>query len=92
MDMLVALALISSICAGTIGGVFFAFSTFVMRALAAVPPAQRIAAMQRINVTASALARVLGEAWPGDAPREMVIAQAFRARRVDESYRARLRV
>ncbi|MEJ2388855.1 MAG: hypothetical protein P8Y27_16585 [Chromatiaceae bacterium] len=39
-----------------------------------------------------ALARVLGEAWPGDAPREMLIAQAFRARRVDESYRARLRV
>jgi len=32
-----------------------------------------------------ALARVLGEAWPGDAPREMLIAQAFRAKHADES-------
>jgi uncharacterized membrane protein len=51
MDMLVAIALVSSVCASTVGGVFFAFSTFVMRALAALPPAQGIAAMQRINVT-----------------------------------------
>ena len=36
--------------AATVGGVFFAFSTFVMRALAQLPPAQGIAAMQRINV------------------------------------------
>ena len=34
----------------TIGGVFFAFSTFVMRALAQLPTAQGVAAMQRINV------------------------------------------
>jgi uncharacterized membrane protein len=31
--------------------VFFAFSVFVMRALAIVPPAQGILAMQRINIT-----------------------------------------
>jgi uncharacterized membrane protein len=30
--------------------VFFAFSTFVMKALAQLPAAQRVAAMQRINV------------------------------------------
>ncbi|WP_149540369.1 helix-turn-helix domain-containing protein [Siccirubricoccus phaeus] len=39
-----------------------------------------------------ALARALGEAWPGDAPREALIRQAFRAREADESHRARLRV
>ena len=37
--------------AGLVGGIFFAFSVFVMRALASLPPAQGIAAMQRINVT-----------------------------------------
>lgn len=39
-----------------------------------------------------ALARALGEAWPGDVPRDTLVARAFRARRADESYRARLRV
>jgi len=37
---------------GLIAGVFFAFSTFVMPALARLPPAQGIAAMQSINVSA----------------------------------------
>lgn len=39
-----------------------------------------------------ALARALGEAWPGDAPRETLLARAFRAKHADESHRARLRV
>jgi hypothetical protein len=39
-----------------------------------------------------ALARVLGEAWPGDVPRDMLLARAFGAKHVDESHRARLRV
>ncbi|WLG52981.1 helix-turn-helix domain-containing protein [Pseudomonas sp. FP1742] len=39
-----------------------------------------------------ALARVLGEAWPADVPRETLIAQAFRMKFADESHRARLRV
>ena len=34
----------------------------------------------------------LGEAWPGDVPRDALIARAFRAKRADESHRARLRV
>ncbi len=38
------------------------------------------------------LARVLGEAWPGDVPRDTLVARAFGARRADESHRARLRV
>ena len=39
-----------------------------------------------------ALARALGEAWPGDVPRSTLIAGAFRAKHADESHRARLRV
>ncbi len=39
-----------------------------------------------------ALARALAEAWPGDADREALIAQAFRTTRPDETHRARLRV
>jgi AraC-like DNA-binding protein len=39
-----------------------------------------------------ALARALGEAWPGDVPRDVLVARAFRAKRADESHRARLRV
>jgi hypothetical protein len=39
-----------------------------------------------------ALARALAEAWPGDVEREALIATAFRARRPNETHRARLRV
>ena len=39
-----------------------------------------------------ALARALGEAWPGEAPRDVLVARAFGAKRADESHRARLRV
>jgi DNA-binding winged helix-turn-helix (wHTH) protein len=39
-----------------------------------------------------ALARALGEAWPGDVARDALVARAFGSRFVDESHRARLRV
>ena len=39
-----------------------------------------------------ALARALGEAWPGDVPRQTLLARAFRAKHTDELHRARLRV
>ena len=39
-----------------------------------------------------ALARALAEAWPGDAPRDVLIARAFGSTFTDESHRARLRV
>jgi hypothetical protein len=39
-----------------------------------------------------ALARALGEAWPGDVPRDALILRAFRTRFPDASHRARLRV
>ena len=39
-----------------------------------------------------ALARALGEAWPGDVSRDALVARAFGSKLADESYRARLRV
>jgi hypothetical protein len=39
-----------------------------------------------------ALARALGEAWPGDLSRDELVKRAFRAKHADESHRARLRV
>jgi len=39
-----------------------------------------------------ALARALSEAWPGDVPRDALVARAFGAKLADESHRARLRV
>jgi hypothetical protein len=39
-----------------------------------------------------ALARTLGEAWPGDVARDVLVARAFRLKLADESHRARLRV
>jgi uncharacterized membrane protein len=47
-----ALTLVTALGCGTIAGVFFAFSTFVMKALARLSPEQGIAAMQSINVLA----------------------------------------
>jgi hypothetical protein len=39
-----------------------------------------------------ALARALGEGWPGDVPRDTLVARAFGLKLADESHRARLRV
>ncbi len=48
--MLYLLTLLSALGCGLIAGVFFAFSTFVMGALARLPPAHGVAAMQSINI------------------------------------------
>jgi uncharacterized membrane protein len=45
-----ALTFASALGSSLIGGVFFAFSAFVMKALARLPAPQGIAAMQSINV------------------------------------------
>lgn len=39
-----------------------------------------------------ALLRALGQAWPGDVDRDVLIAEVFRTRDGDDSHRARLRV
>ncbi|WP_158884184.1 helix-turn-helix domain-containing protein [Rhodanobacter sp. L36] len=57
----------------------------------AVRRAGTIFALERRPVL-FALARLLGEAWPGDATRAALIAQAFHTKHADESHRARLRV
>lgn len=49
--LLLALTLLAVLGCGVIAGVFFAFSTFVMKALARLLPREGIAAMQSINVT-----------------------------------------
>jgi uncharacterized membrane protein len=43
--------LVVTLGCGLIAGVFFAFSTFIMKALAQQPTAQGIATMQAINIT-----------------------------------------
>ena len=52
MDQLfILLVILCALGSGAIGGVFFAFSNFVMPALARLAPAEGIHAMQAINVT-----------------------------------------
>lgn len=49
VDVFTAITVLGS---GIVAGVFFTFSTFVMKALAGLPPAEGIAAMQAINLAA----------------------------------------
>jgi uncharacterized membrane protein len=48
-ELLFGLAFLAALGSGIMAGVFFAFSVFVMRALARLPAEQGIAAMQAIN-------------------------------------------
>jgi uncharacterized membrane protein len=73
-DLLVALTFVTALGCGLSAGALFAFSSFVMKALARLQPAQGIAAMQSINVVAvtpafmtalfgTAVACVAGVVW-----------------------------
>ncbi|MER6674373.1 anthrone oxygenase family protein [Streptomyces sp. NPDC000983] len=78
---------------GVVAGVFCAFSTFVMRGLAALPPAQGVAAMQAVNVAALApafmiafmgtallcavLAVVTFVLWPDEGAVELLLGSAL---------------
>ena len=42
----------TALASGLVGGVLYAFSSFVMAGLKRLPPAQGMAAMQSVNVTA----------------------------------------
>lgn len=57
--LLFAATLATALGCGLVAGVFFAFSSFVMPALARLEPAQGIAAMQAINVKAVTAAFML---------------------------------
>jgi len=50
-ELLILLIVLCALGSGAMGGVFFAFSNFVMPALARLAPAEGIHAMQAINVT-----------------------------------------
>ena len=50
-DLVFTLTLITALGCGLVAGIFFVFSTSVMKALARLPAAQGIAAMQSINIT-----------------------------------------
>ncbi|MER5857524.1 anthrone oxygenase family protein [Streptomyces sp900105245] len=78
---------------GLVAGVFCGFSTFVMRGLAALPPAQGVAAMKAINVAAvrpAFMAVFMGSAvlsvliavvtfvvWPGEGKVELLLGSAL---------------
>jgi len=49
-DLIFTLTLLSALGCGVVAGAFFAFSTFVMKALGRLPAAKGIAAMQSINI------------------------------------------
>src|SRR6516225_7628059 len=49
--LLPALIFLAAISCGVAAGIFYAFSSLVMRALARIPPPAAIAAMQSINVS-----------------------------------------
>ena len=50
-DVLSVLTLVAALGCGLVAGIFFVFPTFIMKALARIPAAQGIAAMQFINIT-----------------------------------------
>jgi uncharacterized membrane protein len=78
---------------GLVAGVFCGFSTFVMRGLAALPPAQGVAAMNAINVAAvrpafmavftgsavlsALIAVVTFVVWPDDGRVELLLGSAL---------------
>ena len=69
---------------GLVAGIFFAFSNFVMQALARLPPVRGIAVMQAINVTV--LNRWFLRAFVGTAAASIgVIAAALLRWRLPES-------
>jgi uncharacterized membrane protein len=73
IDSLVfALTLFSALGCGLMAGFFFAFSACVMHALARLPPAQGIAAMQSINV--AVINPLFGTAFFGTAAACVLLA------------------
>ncbi|MEU8794663.1 anthrone oxygenase family protein [Streptomyces sp. NPDC048643] len=87
------LTLLGVLGCGLVAGVFCGFSTFVMRALAQLPPAQGVAAMKAINVAAlrppfmlvfvgtavlcAVLSVVTFVVWPAEATVELLLGSAL---------------
>jgi hypothetical protein len=70
----------------------FASNAFVVDACRHIVRDGRVAISLATRPVLFALARALAEAWPGDVPRDVLVARAFGAKGADESHRARLRV
>lgn len=64
---LFAITLLAALGSGLVAGVFFAFSSFVMKGLGLLPPAQGAAAMQAINIAAITFAFMLAVSATGAA-------------------------
>ncbi|MER5298346.1 MULTISPECIES: anthrone oxygenase family protein [Streptomyces] len=87
------LTVMGAVGCGLVAGVFIGFSTFVMKGLAALPPAQGVAAMQAINVAAvkpafmavflgatglsAVLAVVTFVVWPDEGTVELLLGCAL---------------
>ncbi|MDH6625476.1 putative membrane protein [Streptomyces sp. LBL] len=87
------LAMVGVMGTGLVAGAFCAFSTFVMRALAALPPAQGVAAMNSINeyavraafmfvftgsaVVCVVIAVVTFVVWPDEGAVELLVGSAL---------------
>jgi hypothetical protein len=67
-------------------------NTFVVDACRHVVRDERQVVSLATRPVLFALVRALAEAWPGDVPRDTLVARVFGAARADESHRARLRV
>ncbi|MDQ0602662.1 putative membrane protein [Streptomyces canus] len=88
-----ALTVLGVLGTGLVAGVFCAFSTFVMKGLAELPPSQGVAAMKAINVTAlrpafmlvfagsavlcAVIAVVTFVLWPDEGTVELLLGSAL---------------
>jgi uncharacterized membrane protein len=84
---LVALTVATALGCGLNAGVFFAFSSFVMKGLARLEPAPGIAAMQAINVAAVTPAFMLALFGTAAACVALIVAALFT---LDEAFAAYL--
>ncbi|MFJ3494009.1 DUF1772 domain-containing protein [Streptomyces sp. NPDC086091] len=88
-----ALIVVGVLGTGLVAGVFYGFSTFVMRGLGSLPPERSVAAMNGINVSAvrppflalflgatavcAAIAVVTCVVWPDDGAVELLVGSAL---------------
>lgn len=83
---LTTLTTLTALGCGVVGGVFFAFSAFVMRALGRLPAAKGIAAMQSINTAAPTPLFMAALFGTGLACITLAVAAVFRMDEPDAAY------
>jgi uncharacterized membrane protein len=87
VDWIDSVTLAAAVGCGLIAGAFFAFSTFVMRALGRLPAAQGIAAMQSINIAVITPPFMLALFGTGAACVALAAASLFDSPGPDSGYR-----